>query len=856
MLKKAFLLLLLVPSITFAGKLDRIRKAIDNNEYLKALELIEKSADKEPFNPGVSYFKALLYQTPNFRRFNLDTARITIQKSINDFKTLDLKTIEELANDGITSEVINLLQIQIRDQQFQRLLSDVTVETVKEFRLKYPSSIYDDMLEYKRDSIEFIQVQENRSEQIVSQFIVEYPTSKFLPFAKDILDETRFIKLRKTGKLSDYYLFLKQYPQTNFRTRVESYILKYATLGHSPKSYLDFINMATNKHLKKQAADLLYYIPNQEKEVLQFHPLNDSIQNISKYSSLELFPVIDRSTFGFYTTKGVFLTDYAYDDIQEVSKCHTTTDDWIFVSARGNGFIIDKQGNKIVENVDDYINLSDGVALVSTNGSTYLYHKSGFKIIENPVSHAEVLKGRWIKTASNGKSQLISFLGIPITETQYDNISLEGDFWVFVKRGLLAVYTEEMIAEELQRKGLSLEFKFDNIELVGTDKFIGFRDKRECLLDRNLKFLIPWGNYIIHPDESGWYLKSDNGYQLYNSLIENVMADHYSYMESNKGWLALKAQDDWILVPRKKEIQPSRGYDSLKLINNFVAFTNQGSKNELLFNNGNLISISTGEEIKTYSNSDFISVRKGGSITIYDKNGSSMLAGKFDQISFLNDTLLKVEVKKKQGLMNTKGEYILQPIFNVLDKQMGMIFLLLDGKIGAYDIQKNVVFMPKYETRLEKIGDHYIAKKNGKSGLIDQEEQPILNFKYDEIRYWNDTSYLVKVENQYDFINSSERSIVGTVELMTKVVNTGDQEIWKYVKEGKYGLISTQKGILLKPEYTDIFNIGTDENPLFFADQHLDKAGFHVVSYINKNGELVLSKAYNLEEFDKVLCED
>ncbi len=42
---------------------------------------------------------------------------------------------------------------------------------------------------------------------------------------------------------------------------------------------------------------------------------------------------------------------------------------------------------------------------------------------------------------------------------------------------------------------------------------------------------------------------------------------------------------------------------------------------------------------------------------------------------------------------------------------------------------------------------------------------------------------------------------------------------------------------------------------MIFADQHLDKAGFHVVSYVNEIGKLILSKAYTLEEFEDILCD-
>lgn len=856
MLKKALFLILFIPLATFAGKLDRIKKAIDGGDYTKAQELIVKASEKEPNNPGISYFQAFLYQTPTFQHYDLDSARITIDKAITDFEKADEKSIANLNEDGIRLELTIKLQTSIRDKQFLYLLSDVSIETMSTFRAKYPGSVYDDMLEFKQDSIVFLNVKEIPSIPKISQFIAEYSTSIFLPEAKKILDQLNYQELKRNGKLPAHYQFLVQYPLTNFRKQVEAYILRYSTLDHSPESYLAFLALSGTESLKRKAANLLYYTSDERGEFIEYHPDLDSISHAFKTSDLALFPVIDRGKFGFATSTGQIQIEHQYTQVEEHDKCQLITDDWVFVQKEDEGFIIDKMGNKIIDKVEQYSNLGNGAALVSQDGSTYLYHKSGFKILNEPIDGAEVLQKRWIKVKEDEKSKLVSFLGVPITETQYDDIYLKESFWVFEKRGLLAVYTEGLIADELHKKGLSLEFKFDDIELIREGMFIGFREGRECLIDQQLNFLIPWGNYLIYPDDSGWYLKLENGYQIYNSLEKEVLNRQFPYLESNNGWLALKTKEDWMLLPRKEGVLPSRGYDSLKLINDFIAFTLKEDQSQVIFNDGSTLAFEQDAQIKTFPNSNFISITNNTGLTIYNENGKSIITGRFDQVSFLNDSLLKVEVKNKQGLMTVEGEYILRPIFDLIDQQNEMIFLLQDNKIGCFDLNANVIFMPRYEARLEKIGSHYTAKLNGKYGLIDLEEKQVLDFSYDEISYWNDSTFKVKKENYYDLINYSEESKVSKMELMNKLTSIEGNEIWKFVKSGKYGLLSTEKGIILEPEFSDIFNIGTAKSPLFFADQHLDKAGFHVVSYVNQEGELILSKAYTTDEFDLILCED
>ena len=206
--------------------------------------------------------------------------------------------------------------------------------------------------------------------------------------------------------------------------------------------------------------------------------------------------------------------------------------------------------------------------------------------------------------------------------------------------------------------------------------------------------------------------------------------------------------------------------------------------------------------------------------------------------------------------MNLKGEYLLRPLYNSLNESDDFIQLLNRGMIGGYDLRTGVRFDPKYEARIERLDTLYKVKKDGKYGLVDRKEQEVISFSYDEITYWNDTSLMVVNEGFRQFINLKEEVVIENVQEMRKLIENDYQTVYLYVKDGKYGLIGSMEGIIAYPEYSDIINIGQKEDPLFFADQNLARAGFHVVSYINQKGDLVLSKAYRNEEFDLLLCDD
>ncbi|MEO9872772.1 hypothetical protein [Ekhidna sp.] len=848
---KTLCLLLLSQFLVF-GTIDRIKKALEKKEYEKASELILKGYEKEPLNPGVDYYHATLLFDLEFAGYELDSARITIEKSKQKYSEASDEFRSELTEEGITEERINQLHDRIRDRAFQNTLNTLSLEKILRFQENFPNSIFQNILSFKKDSIEYKEASILNTQTALLEFIRKNPTSVFKPKADSILDGLRYKVLLENGSLSDYYQFIISYPFTRYNEAIESYILKVSTASHNPSKYVDFISSATNKALKKKAGDILYYLQN----ATMHHPSIDSIQQAQKVSNISLYPVMDQNQFGFYDQAGLLRINFAYSDILSDYKCEVTNDDWIFVFNSDGGEILTKDGKVIMRDIEDYESISRDLGLIKNKGHWFLYHKSGFPIIDDPVDGAEVLGNKWIKIERNGKFGLTSYLGYPIADIMYDDIFKEGSFWVFQKSELLAVYTQELILKEVEEKGLSLEFKFEDIELVNKDFLIGFRDKRECLLDSTLNFLVPWGEYEINLAQSGWYLKTDDGYRLYNQSEAEVMDQTYSYIESNEGWLAIQTENDWMLRPQKTGLTPSRGYDSIKLVNSNAVITIQGDERTLRFLSGMKIDLED-QLVKSFlSNSEFISISEESKKTLYNKDGVPIIDGDFEKITFLNDTLIKVEIRNKQGIMNIKGDWIINPVFESLDEKDGLILTLLENKIGCFDLSNSALIPAEYEARLEKINDAYLAKKNGKYGVISIGEESILPFDYDEIQQWNDSTFIVRTGEEFLIINKEGEDMYEPMESIELLLENNQNNIFRFIQNGRYGLLSNTFGELLNSEFTDIYNIGNQDSPLFFADQHLDKAGFHVVSYVNQYGDLILSKAYTKVEFDRILCDN
>ncbi|MEO1254450.1 MAG: hypothetical protein AAFY41_06135, partial [Bacteroidota bacterium] len=625
---------------------------MEKREYEKAYELILKGYEKEYENPGISYYHALLFSEQSFEKYNLDTARIAINRADSLYRNASEELIEDLEKEEITKQKIKVLSEKIRDRSFTITLENLSLESIRTFQRNFPNSIYDEILNFKNDSIDFKNAKDDQTQDALIKYIDLHPTSVFKLEADSILDGMRVAELEQKGNLKEYYAFLKEYPLTRHRVKLENYILKVSTASNKPSDYLSFIAFSQIPSLKKKATDICFFLDQFNSSII-----NDSIQSVRKLEQIALVPTVEDNHIHFYDTSGVIQIKHPFFSVPSDYKCQLVKDEWVFSNTSDTGgMITTKDGRIIIREAQDYRDLEAGIAMVMQNSEWWLYHKSGFKILEKPIQEATTIDKKWIKIQQNNQWGLVSFLGLPIAETRFDEIYKEGIFWVFERNGLKAVYTEDLILKEVEERGLSLEFKFDDIELVNKYSFIGFRDNRECLLDSTLNFLIPWGTYEIFPENSGWYLKSDRGYKLYNETEDEVVDNYYSHLETNAGWLAIKTDEDWMLLSRKNDALLKRGYDSIKLINDHAALLIKNEQSELYFLSGETIPVD-GRKVQTFlSQPDYLSISDEKTNTLYNQNGNALISGKFEDVRFLNDTLLRVKIRKKYGLAHVNGD--------------------------------------------------------------------------------------------------------------------------------------------------------------------------------------------------------
>ncbi|MEM9896321.1 MAG: WG repeat-containing protein, partial [Bacteroidota bacterium] len=615
-----------------------------------------------------------------------------------------------------------------------------------------------------------------------------------------------------------------------------------------------FLSIAKTHNLRKKAADLLYYIDDQK---LDYYPtIADSLKRASSINNYSLFPALENGLFAFYNANGAEIIPPTFSTISDRYRCDVPEDDWLYLESNGAGTVTTKEGVEILTQVESYENLGDGIALVCRNGIRSVYHKSGFSLLEN-VENAEVAGAQFLKVKRNGKWGLYSFLGVQLLEHAFDDVYPLGNFWVFEKNERLAISVSEQFLPSTGKEEMEFIFKYDDVELVSADLILVFAEDEECMFGSSMKNLVPCGNHQIYPEESGYYLKTATGYKLYNDANKSVYDFEYPYVTSNKGWMTMRTSEDWILLPKSDRLIPSRSYDSVKLVNDFAALLFKGDTTRIMFQSGKTIDLKKDQLVaNTPIRDDITIVSDQQVVSLFDATGSRLFRNTCDKAYLISDTLVVAVKDEKQGLFDLKGEELLPVKYDALTLKNDLTQTLINGKIGAYDPATGSLIPAKFEASLEKIGGLFLASSEGKLGVIDPGGKTVLDFQYDQINYWNDTSYLVKENDFFHLLTREGEKAFTAYQNVKRLVPDNTSDLYTFNIDGKFGLMSSSRGYILEPVYSDIVAIQNLDKLVLFADQHLAKAGYHVVSYMDENGALLLSKAYKSDTFEKVYCPD
>lgn len=426
----------------------------------------------------------------------------------------------------------------------------------------------------------------------------------------------------------------------------------------------------------------------------------------------------------------------------------------------------------------------------------------------------------------------------------------------------------------------------------------------------------------------------DNKWGVINSKGENVIDPSYAEMivvpNSKKDVFICTYDTDYDTGTYKTKALNSKNEEILTQYDQIEAISNQDENNNLWYEDMvlkvkkdgkyGLINLD-GKELLSCEYDKIsalpgikatLKVEKDGKIGIVTTEGKMLIKPEYQEIQALGKESKDGFIVKneKYGIVNTSNEVVLEPKYDeitniygneiyVVKKDGKQIAVKKDGtevltsgydeitkilkssdgaiikkqnKYGVIKLDGTTLIDPIYEDLKETKTGIYIAKQNGKYGIINQNKENKIDFKYVSLVYNEKADLYIAEDDNYnnEIINSEyetkQTGILvdldtdkGYIELRqnneNKYYNFKFEEknvadiftsntLYLSKKDGKYGFVDKDGKVVVDYKYDD----ATEQNSYGYAGIKKDgKWGA-----INSKGEVVQDTTYDLEDYLKI----
>ncbi len=838
--------------------LRRILRVLDRGDLEKTLELIQESLEVEEINPGVKWVYARILAEDSLGNYDLDKARILIGESLDDYGRIDIDFKEDLLKVEVDSAVLVETYHQIESQYFQKTIEDNSVSSFEFFMESYPKSEFTSGAVRKRDSLAFLTTKEKNTWQEFQNYFQTYPDSRYVQEARENYHLLLFQSRTSTGQLSDYIDFVENHPTSPFREESIEFIFRYSTLDHDPISFSNFIRQYPEAKEVRDAINFIFYIDRKNlfrSQSLIADDIMDSLVELSNLNEIPIIPVLNAKKIGFMSLEGEWLLQPYFDSVNPEIFCEVIQSDFLFGRIQNGHTIINRKGESIYRGrIFDVKDIGLGGIFINTGSSGLLIHKSGRELASG-IQDAGIFADRWYKVKKNGRWALISYTGVLLTEFLYEEIYQSGQFYVFKRGNEIALATLGSLLDELGEGGFTLEYKYDDLEFVSDSLVIGFNGDRECLVDQDLDFVIPWDIHTIYPDPNVFYTKEDSLYRLYktpdfylNAQAREVQVSENWVILKNEAWTSINLKNGEITI----------NLDSAKLLNDFALYFEQRDSAWCLFPNGQKILLSNETTLKNLrggvGQKDFLVIRNEDLSSVWDETGSFYFQGVFENIQALNDSLFRVSFNKNYGIVDKTGYYLLEPRYDFIQVENNLGMLLNDGKIGVYDFKKDALVECAFEATFTRFGNNYKTKQNGLWGIVDPEGNTFLDFQFRDVKYYNDSTAWVKSDSTWAILNINSQKLRYNQYESISEVSTNANKLFRVLTYKGYGMVNTGFGEIINPNFTDIRLIG-ESDQYFLAEHFVPEADIYVMVAYRLNGEKIYAQALEAQDYERVYCE-
>ena len=837
-----------------ASALSRVEKG----NWIKAEQQLRKALKKDTLNPEARYVYSLLFFSAGYPKKNIDSAYHYSLASLSDFQKSSLRQKERMKRFPLDSVILIDLRKKIDSAAFERAKTINTIQSYQIFLDKFTFAAQREAAVELRDEVAFLGALKINTYKTFKEYANQYPYSHRNAEAEKRYEKLLFEDRTRDGKLKSYQNFLAEYPSTTYRREAEKFIFEISTASGKPDDFAQFIMMYPTSYFRKKSEDILYHLQRGDEHTAERVSLSDSLKRISILEKGYWVPVLKSGKFGFMDQDGKETIAPRFDIIYDEYKCGEIWTDYVITS---DG-IFSRSEELIFKGITEEVTeLGLGFLKVQDSTCFHIVHKSGFKLNSVCLEDAKLVANCFIAYKVDTKWGLIALSGINLLPAEFEDIYSLEQVIVLVKSGKRSLKTPEQIASLSDKNLFAESIVFDEILQLDSGTYLVKNGSLEGTIASHLEFIIPLDRHILTKTPYGYLALKNETFRVIG-IADELADQQFDEIRFYENWLSLKNETGLHLfsIPQRKNVATE--LDSIWFLNR-LAF---GLMEDTLH-----VFLTSGFHKEFSAQSDFQFIKSSGTDlffhteernvkNVYDAvTGIRLFQLDFDEIEYFGDQIFMITYKGKKGLVQSDGKPVLPIEYSqIVITQNNYASLFKDKKFGLYDLKNRKLIKPLFESNVKPFRENiYITSKEGRFGFINAEAKSMGKFEFDEILEWNDSTALVKRNFQWMIYNWNTGKIsVDMIKDYRMVLNLAEEKIMIAHQGTAYGVISNRRGIVVPCTFSDIINLGSNEDPLYFTEKNVEEAEIYVVIYYNKLGDLLRRQVFEKDEYEEIYCED
>lgn len=821
----------------------------------KARTQLAKILQKDSVHAGAQYAWSYYFFSESNPEFQIDSAYSHIQQALADYQQTPAKEREKLSRLPLDSSVLVAHKQRIDSAAFARARLAHTENAYLDFLKRFETATQKADAMALRDEVAYADAVRENTHQAFLTYTKKYPESKFAAQAKARYERLLFEAETADQKLATFESFLTRYPETPYRSEIEQQIFEKLTAGGEAAAFEQFIRKYPASGKTRLAKNILYHLLKEDERTLKPGLVNDSIRNVQLLEKQYLVPFFKDSRFGFMNARGEELVKTSATIIPDQYLCGNITDELLIA----DGKIITRSGVVLAKTKADEIeSLGYGFMLLEDENCVTVMHVSGFLPVGTVcLQDARLLTKNYLLLKKNNRWGIWTLTGRELIAHEYDDIQVLGET-VALKKGkksrLVRIKDLARIADQ-QQPVFSKEY--DDIRLWNDGLLWVKNGNEEAVLTQSLSEWIKPARQQITPAFFGAVSQTSAGYVLHDKRAG--ASQHYYRVKIQQPWVFVQQEGAWhhFDLATKKNLPPA--FDSVGFVGPFFVGIRTDTLHVSLGKNTTLRfpALTKVQFLPGKDSLFFLKVQEADKKVVYNTKGEKLFAVSADKVEYNNEGYFTVTHKQKKGLLSMTGKPVLKPEYDALGPVTAQVVATLkDKKFGLIDLARKNEIKPEYDKNLLKFNKNWlIAFKNNTGALIGWDNKPITPFEFEEINFWNDSSALVKKNFQWMIYNFVDKKVVADKIKAYKWVNdTPEEKIMIIQQENKYGVLSNTRGMVIPATFSDIVNVGSATEPLYFTEKHVEEASIFVVIYYDKNGVQLKKFVYEGKDYEKIYC--